>query len=325
LSGTIDGATLSSGTEGRGPDLIILGQITIDDVVPATPGPWHRQIGGSSLYCLAGARLWLDADRIGLVARLGRDYPFDIESLLQQVQLRHYSLARFDAEHLIEWLIYETDGSRRSVPRNRILLDVAAEGAADMQPYLRKLLEIAPTAAEIPESWLPARALHMCPQVGRRHADNLRWVKDRADWISVDPSPHYSRDRTTVELARFLEGASALLPSTLELRTQLRELSPETLVMQLHQAGIPEVVLKRAEQPLVLAHDNTVEVLPVQSRPVIDPTGAGDSFCGAYAACRLLGHSPLDAARRAAATAALVVGCSGLEAALALERPPDFT
>ena len=88
--------------------------------------------------------------------------------------------------------------------------------------------------------------------------------------------------------------------------------------MQLHQAGIPEVVLKRAEHPLVLARDNVVEVLPVAARPVIDPTGAGDSFCGAYAACRLLGHSPVDAALRAAATAALVVGCSGVEAALSI-------
>jgi sugar/nucleoside kinase (ribokinase family) len=324
LSGTIDGATLSKGRGGPGPDLVILGQITIDDVVPATPAIWQRQIGGSSLYCLAGAKLWLDPQRIGVVARLGRDYPGDIEALLNAAQVQHYSLARFDAEHLIEWLIYEPDGSRRSVPRNRALLDVAAEGSMDMQPYLRKLLEIAPTAAEIPEHWLPARAVHLCPQVGRRHADTLRWLRDRAEWISVDPSPHYSRGRTAAELARFLEGASALLPSTLELRTQLQQLPAEQLVMQLHQAGIPEVILKRAEQPVVLAHDNGVAVLPIASRPVIDPTGAGDSFCGAYAACRLLGHSPLDAARMAAATAALVVGCSGVEAALALTRPSGF-
>ena len=307
-----------------GPDLIILGQITIDDVVPASPGTWRRQIGGSSLYCLAGARLWLDPDRIGLVARLGRDYPFDIEAVLRGAQLQHYSLTRFDAEHLIEWLIYEPDGSRRSVPRNRGLLDVGAEGAADTQPYLQKLLEIAPTASEIPPNWLPARALHLCPQVGRRHTDNLRWLCNQIDWISVDPSPHYSRDQSAAELARFVAGASALLPSTLELRSQLRELTAEALVAQLRQAGISEVILKRADQPIVLAYDDRIEVVPVESRLVIDPTGAGDSFCGAYAACRLLGFSPPLAARRAAASAALVVGCSGVEAALALERPPGF-
>lgn len=324
MSGTIAGATLSSGTTGRGPDLIILGQITIDDVVPASPGVWRRQIGGSSLYCLAGARLWLNPERIGLVARLGRDYPFDIAAVLHGAQVHHYSLARVDAEHLIEWLIYEPDGSRRSVPRNRGLLDVAAEGAVDMQPYLQKLLEIAPTASEIPTRWLPGRSLHLCPQVGHRHSDNLRWLRNQVGWISVDPSPHYSRNQPVAELARFVAGASALLPSTLELRSQLRDLTAEALVMQLHQAGIPEVILKRADQPVVLAYDNNVEAVPVQPRPMLDPTGAGDSFCGAYAACRLLGISPPQAARRAAASAALVVGCSGVEAALALERPPGF-
>ena len=307
-----------------GPDLIILGQITIDDVVPASPGTWRRQIGGSSLYCLAGARLWLDPDRIGLVARLGRDYPFDIEAVLRGARVQHYSLTRFDSEHLIEWLIYEPDGSRRSVPRNRGLLDIGAEGAADTQPYLHKLLEIAPTAVEIPPNWLPARALHLCPQVGRRHTDNLRWLRNHVAWISVDPSPHYSRDLPAAELARFVAGASALLPSTLELRSQLRELTAEALVAQLHQAGIPEVILKRADQPIVLAYDASIQVVPVQSRVVIDPTGAGDSFCGAYAACRLLGFSPSQAAQRAAASAALVVGCSGVEAALALDRPAGF-
>jgi ribokinase len=324
LSGTIEGATISSGTGDRRPDLIILGQITIDDVVPASPGPWRRQIGGSSLYCLAGARLWLDPDRIGLVARLGRDYPFDIEALLRGAQLRHYSLARFDAEHLVEWLIYEPDGSRRSLPRNHGLLDVGAEGAADLQPYLQKLLQIAPTAIEIPSHWLPARALHLCPQVGRRHSDNLHWLRNQIEWISVDPSPHYSRNQPAAQLAGFVAGASALLPSTLELRSQLRELSAPALVTQLHQAGIPEVILKRADQPIVLAHDNTVEVVPVVARAMVDPTGAGDSFCGAYAACRLLGFPPAQAAQRAAASAALVVACSGVEAALALQRPTGF-
>lgn len=307
-----------------GPDLIILGQITIDDVVPASPGAWRRQIGGSSLYCLAGARLWLDSDRIGLVARLGRDYPFDIEALLHSAQIHHYSLGRFDAEHLIEWLIYEPDGSRRSVPRNQGLLDVGAEGAAETQPYLQKLLEIAPTALEIPSHWLPARALHLCPQVGGRHSDNLQWLRNQIDWISVDPSPHYSRDQPATELARFVAGASALLPSTLELRSQLQALSAEALVTQLHRAGVPEVVLKRADQPIVLAYGNTLEVIPVEARPVADPTGAGDSFCGAYAACRLRGFSPPQAALRAAASAALVVGCTGVEAALGLERPAGF-
>jgi sugar/nucleoside kinase (ribokinase family) len=301
------------------PDLIIVGQVTVDDVVTATAGTWQRQIGGSSLYALAGARLWLDASRIGLLARVGRDYPFNVERLLRDVGLHHIALPTFPAEHLVEWLIYEPDGTRRSLPRNPGLLDVGAEGSTSMQPYLERLLDIAPTAEQIPSAWLPALALHLCPQVGSRHHDSLVALRDAVRWISVDPSPHYSRALDPAKLAQFLEGATAFLPSDQEVRPLISaHYEPVALTHALHRAGIPEVVLKRGAEPIVIAHQDTVRCVPIEPTPVVDPTGAGDSFCGAYAACRLLGHEPLEAARRAAATAALIVGCSGVESALTL-------
>jgi ribokinase len=310
------------------PDLIIVGQVTIDDVVPAVPGAWRRQIGGSSLYALAGARLWLETSRLALVARVGRDYPFDIESLLRGTGLRHIALAEFPGEHLIEWLIYEADGSRRSLPRNAGLLDVGAEGdvgtrgpSSSPHLYRQKLLDIAPTAEEIPASWLPAQSIHLCPQVGSRHRDSLRVLRGSAGWISVDPSPHYSRELDPTGLAQFLEGVTAFLPSKQEVRSLLRNDTPEAVALELHKAGFPEVILKRGPDPVVLANSGAAQSLPVGAATVVDPTGAGDSFCGAYAACRLIGHEPVEAARRAAASAALVVSCSGVEAALRLTAP----
>ncbi len=111
------------------PDLIILGQVTIDDVVPASPGAWTRQIGGSALYALAGARLWIDPASVGLVVRTGTDYPFDVEALLRDAGVQHVERSVFAAPHLVEWLIYEPDGTRRSLPRNPELLQLGAEGA----------------------------------------------------------------------------------------------------------------------------------------------------------------------------------------------------
>lgn len=326
-----------SGRPERGrvqPDLLILGQVTIDDVVPAVPGPWRRQLGGSSLYAIAGARLWIDAARIGLVARVGRGYPFDVAGLLRDAGLTHLALRPIPEEHLIEWLIYEPDGSRRSLPRNADLLEIGAEGAGTASPpfqasvqarspdaYVDRLLAIAPTAADIPSDWLPAAALHLCTQVGDRHRHALDALHGRVRWISVDPSPHYSREAGIEELANRLRGATAFLPSANELRRLLAASAPENVALALERAGFGEVVLKRGAAPVLVAHDDVVTALPTVPVTVVDPTGAGDSFCGAYAACRLLGIEPTEAARRAAATAALVVGSSGVEAALRLGRP----
>jgi hypothetical protein len=303
------------------PDLIIVGQVTVDDVVPAEPAQWTRQIGGSSLYAAAGARLWLDPARIGLVARIGRGYPFDPAALLAEAGVGHVSLGPFEDEHLIEWLIYEPDGSRRSLPRNRDLLAVGAEGSAAQAGYLDKLRQIAPPAAEIPDAWLPARAVHLCPQVGERHPDSLAFLRGRADWVSVDPSPHYSRHATATALGARLAGCTALMPSAQEVQSLLDRQGAADAALDLHRAGFPEVVLKRGSEPVLVATGGTVVELPITAVEVVDPTGAGDAFCGAYAACRLMGMAPSEAARRAALTSALIVQCSGVEAALKLTPP----
>jgi ribokinase len=305
------------------PDLIFLGQVTIDDVVPAEPGPWRRAIGGSSLYAIAGARLWIDPARIGIATRIGAGYPFDLEGLLREAGVGHTAVSRIPAEHLIEWLIYEEDGSRRSLPRNLAARDIGAEGStASWQPFYEVLLGITPTAQDIPPAWLPAPAIHICPQVGTRHRDSLAALNGKAGWISVDPSPHYSRQLDAAGLAEFLAGATAFMPSAQEIRPLLETMTPAEAVEILYQAGFPEVVLKRGSEPVVLATDGAVSELPVTPVPIVDPTGAGDSFCGAYAANRLLGHGPAECIRRASITAALVVGCSGAEEALRLRLPP---
>jgi ribokinase len=303
------------------PDLIIVGQVTIDDVVPPFPAAWRRQLGGSSLYAVAGARLWLEPERIGLLARVGSDYPFDVEALLRGAGLEHIALPMFQGEHLVEWLIYEPDGTRRSLPRNPRLLEIGAEGSSSMGCYSELLFQIAPSADQLPAAWLPAPAMHLCPQVGTRHRDTLNALHHAVRWISVDPSPHYSRDMNIQELARYLAGATAFLPSAQEVQRLLGAEAPDALALALHRAGFPEVVIKRGSDPVMLAYEGAAHSVPTVPVPVVDPTGAGDGFCGAYAACRLLGHSPAESARRATASAALIVGCSGVEAALRLATP----
>lgn len=310
------------------PDLLIVGQVTIDDVVPATPGAWTRQIGGSSLYAIAGARQWIAPERIGLVACIGQDYPFDVSALLDGIGVR-CALTRFEGAHLIEWLIYEPDGSRRSLPRNPDLLGIGAEGSwsqplppAMEAALMARMLQMAPGFAQIPESWQGAPAVHLCPQVGNRHSETVQALGGHARWISVDPSPHYARTVGAAELRRRLPGIAALLPSEHDVAGLLAAFSPSAAAAALGRAGFPEVVLRRGANPILLAYDGEVLEVPVQAVAPADPTGAGDAFCGAYAASRLSGIEPLESARRAAVSAALVVGCRGVEAALRL--PPLY-
>lgn len=295
--------------------------MTVDHVVPARPGPWAPRLGGNSLYAAAGARLWLDPERIGVVSRIGRGFPFDPARLLVAAGIPHTALHPVAAEHIVEWIIYEEDGSRRCLPRNAALRHIGSEGGtAGTEAYLDHLLAISPSGDDIPEAWLPAPAVHLAPQARDRHPRSLAKLSGRAEFVSVDPSPYYSRSSDAQTLAALLGGVTAFLPSELEIGHLAVGDDWERAARLLCQAGFPEVVIKRGADPVIVATPSAVAALPTRCVPVVDPTGAGDAFCGAYAACRLLGMAAPEAAERAIIAAGLVVGVSGVEAALAL-RP----
>ncbi|HEV8309552.1 MAG TPA: carbohydrate kinase family protein [Methylomirabilota bacterium] len=302
------------------PDILILGQITVDHAVPAEPGPWRASVGGNALYAAAGARLWCDPARIGVVARLGHGLPGDVAGLLEAAGLTPAGLRRVDTEPLVEWLLYEPDGSRRTLPRNPSLRDPHADAETLRGRYLAQLEAVSAAADDVPAGWLPAVAVHLAPQVRARHEASVARLRGLAGFLSVDPSPHYARGRDERALAEMLGGISAFLPSRVEVEHLASGGDWTALAFRLGAAGFGEIVIKLGGEGCLLyrAGEGGPVRVPAAPAAVVDLTGAGDAFCGAYAACRALGRSPADAARRAAVAAAMVVECAGAPAALAL-------
>jgi hypothetical protein len=83
------------------PELLILGQITIDHVVPAEPGHWYERLGGNALYAAAGARLWCDSSRIGLVARRGPNMPASLGAMLAASGLTDSGIVPAATENMV--------------------------------------------------------------------------------------------------------------------------------------------------------------------------------------------------------------------------------
>jgi sugar/nucleoside kinase (ribokinase family) len=164
--------------------------------------------------------------------------------------------------------------------------------------------------------------VYIAPQVASRHGSTLPSLGRRADWVAVDPSPHYARQLDERKLASLLQGAAAFLPS----RAEVEHLAPDGdwtgLVERLRDAGFGEVVLKLGGDGCLVAGPDARSPCRIPAAPaeVVDLTGAGDAFGGAYAAARLSGLDPIAAGRRGAVAAAMVIECAGAAAALAL--PP---
>jgi len=80
----------------------------------------------------------------------------------------------------------------------------------------------------------------------------------------------------------------------------------------LHDAGVGEFVIKLGDKPAVVFGDGLQgEVPPAKPRKIVDTTGAGDSFGGAYLAGRIVGLDPVKAAHLGHLVAAEVIGVHG--------------
>lgn len=106
--------------------------------------------------------------------------------------------------------------------------------------------------------------------------------------------------------------ADIVLPTFPDEAALFGDASPEAVAERYLSWGAEEVVVKNGAEPAyVAARDAQGWVAPKAGAKSVDPTGAGDSFNGAYLAARAQGRSPMDAAASAHATAAIVIGHRG--------------
>ena len=86
---------------------------------------------------------------------------------------------------------------------------------------------------------------------------------------------------------------------------------PEDVLDALVRRGPSTVVLKMGEQGALLAHEGEVTRIAPYAVDAVDPSGAGDTFDGAFTARLLDGEKPGAAARYAAVAAALTTTGAG--------------
>lgn len=122
-------------------------------------------------------------------------------------------------------------------------------------------------------------------------------------WKSIDEARH------TFEA--MVKLSSIVLPSRQDYQLMYGIDDPDE---QIHfTAGLTEgeIALTCDEDGCRLRADGKTIALPTQAVKVVDTSGAGDSFNGAYLAARLHSQSPVDAAKAGLAMAAKVVGLPG--------------
>jgi fructoselysine-6-P-deglycase FrlB-like protein/sugar/nucleoside kinase (ribokinase family) len=133
--------------------VIIVGNLTIDDVVLPDGIVRMESIGGNTLYSALGARLW--QANVGIVTRRGEDFPHDLTHVFTPLGIATGGVVNIPGPTVRNRVIYEHNGERHwlyRTPRERSQ-EVAVQpsdlpdlmGYDDPERALQELIEL-PTA-----------------------------------------------------------------------------------------------------------------------------------------------------------------------------------
>lgn len=323
------------------PDLVTVGGLTVDNVIASDGTVGLAKAGGNGAYSAVGALLW--CQRVGLVSHAVQSYPHEVIARLEAHGV-DLGGVRWSDECLsaCNWLIYDAAGERGQEWQSRPE-ELAEAGlptdrltAAELAVWRNRLAaryvpgeityshfrDLHPLVAEqLPDRYLKARGVHLAPSQPGVMTAMIDAFKPQGAIVIADPGWQLAACRLG-EIEPILARLDAFLPSESELRALvpgvdlarslavIADICPGAVAVKLGAKGV--MVWDRAQR-----HPVTIRAASVQA---LDPTGAGDSFCGGFLAGLIETLDPLYAAQFGAVSAGQIVQAFGADGALPLDR-----
>jgi len=281
-------------------DLVVAGNLLVDDIVRFDGRTRMGEAGGGALYVSLAASLW--GVRVGLVSRLGHDYPASAIDALRARGVDLEGVHRLPGDSLRSWLLYEPHG--RQI--------VHQLGTANHT-------RVSPDLADFPARFREARVIHVCPTP---FADQRALVTALAGGrasLSLDPHEPV-REHNLSAWRELLARLDLFFLSHEELRLNHAADDPAGALKRLAGGKRPEkILLKTGPDGGLVFETGVPELTPWQSRAarVADTTGAGDAFAGGFLA-GWLRKEPLERAlRRGVVSASFAIEAWGPQGLIA--------
>jgi ribokinase len=306
------------------PTYVIAGHLQRDYLLPPQGRPLIDVPGGNLLYAAAGLGVW--DNRIGLMARVGEDYPnswlkiFEkrgwdragIHTLTEALDLRYFQ-ATLDNQAVVRNNPV-AHFSRLGLPFPKSLIGYQPREEPD--DYHKTTSPASPHPSDIPIDYFNSHAVHICPVdylTASRLSSSFRQAN--VTTITVDPSAPYMTGRALQDVHTLVQGLTAFLPSEEELRALFWGLSNDLWQMAeaLGAYGCEFIVIKRGARGQIL-YDSVSKKrweVPAYAARVVDPRGVGDSFCGGFLVGYQKTYDPLQATLHGCVSASLTIEGSG--------------
>ena len=323
-SGTVD-------TEITTPEIVIFGQLTLDNVITASGELLPQSCGGNAVYAALGARVW--SPKVGVVSCYGDDYPRDGYDILRQQGIDTEGVRVRQKPHgLNVALAYRPDGSRmRRFPPSLVERIPSADrerfiDCTILPDRLARELDFSPDSRDVPASWwnsifgvhcamMPFEIHREIAAACRRRMGNGIWVQVDAPWFAA---PDRARDRA----APLLADIDVFLPSEVDLDDFDAAAPADAVIGSVLELGAKSVVLKRGSDGCRIYRqgEGLIGDVPAVRVTAEDPTGAGDAFCGGFLAGMQITRDILAAARFGNVAASFAVEKPGLGRLLDVKR-----
>lgn len=282
------------------------------------------QPGGSALYAAGGLGLWDSS--IGILGAVGSDYP---DEWLKQLEERNFDIQgiRTIAEPIEQrfFVAYDQTGARdRSAPVS-VFLKLQAPLPHELLGYTPREIQLdsrnrpGPLTlrpADVPTEYLDATAIHFCPSDFLTHSLMPGILRQgQIQTITIDPAPGYMNKTFFDDIPQVVAGITAFLPSEEDVYSlfegKTRDL--HDIAETLAGYGCEFVVIKRGDKGVLLYEHVSHSFWTIPAYPIqpVDPTGAGDAFCGGFLAGLRLKYDPLEAALMGSVSASFKVQGSG--------------
>lgn len=306
------------------PHFLVVGQLKRTFLLPPNGKPYLDKPGGNLLYAAAGLTIW--EERVGLVARVGDDYP--------QQWIDDFYQAGFDTRgirimpesiDLREFIAYtdlntrHTDNPVAHFARVEIPFPKALFGYRDTRTRLDNRTQMAITTVrqmDLPVDFMHATSVHFCPGEYLSHS-LLPAVLRQSGFttLTLDPASSYMDPVFWDLIPPIVNGLTAFLVSEDKLRALFRGRSEDLWEMAeaLAAYGCEIIVIKRGLQGQYL-YDAGAKIrweIPSYPARISDPTGAGDSFSGGFLAGYRRTYYPIEAVLYGNISSSLAVEGSG--------------
>jgi len=273
-------------------DIVTIGHFSIDFIKLPNREETKPTLGGPPTYVSLSAKK-LDAE-VSVISRVGKDFS---EKYVRFLKTKGVDLTGLKIDKKT-WTTsffsdYDSSGERELCLKNKA----------------------PPIETNDLPSTLNSKAVHIAPIANEVSTETINKLKTSKSALSLDPQGLVRRFNKNgkvflsfSEETYFLKGIDILKASYNEAKTLTAQSDLVKIAKDIHRKGVKIVLITRGAEPTLLSTESKVYFVPsAKPKAVVDTTGAGDAFIGAFLTTYIRDEDLLWCACMGSAAASFVV------------------